>query len=88
MHDFTDRLIPNGGKGLLGHWAFCKACEGRAYTRKNESVWQIVRLPRGALLEFPLIEVSMFRTRPLALPKPSRPSRAVGELPASRSIWP
>ena len=41
VHDFIDRLIPNGGKGLLGHWAFCKTCEGRAYTRKNESVWQI-----------------------------------------------
>ena len=41
VHHFADRLIPNGGKGLLGHWAFCKACEGRAYTRKNESVWQV-----------------------------------------------
>jgi hypothetical protein len=39
-HDLVDRLIPNRGKGLLGHWTFCKTCQGMGYTRKNENVWQ------------------------------------------------
>ena len=40
VHGLVDRLIPDGGKGLLGHSVFCKTCGGRGYARKNESVWQ------------------------------------------------
>jgi hypothetical protein len=40
VHGLVDRLIPDGGKGLLGHSVFCETCEGSGYTRKNQSVWQ------------------------------------------------
>ena len=40
VEDLGDRLIPEGGKGLFGKETYCRQCEGRGYTRKNESVWQ------------------------------------------------
>ena len=41
LEDLVDRLIPGGGKGLLGKWPYCRECEGRGYVRKNQSVWQV-----------------------------------------------
>ena len=41
IEDLVDRLIPGGGKGLLGKWTYCRECEGRGYTRKNQNVWQV-----------------------------------------------
>ena len=38
--DLVDRLVPDGGKGLLGKVGYCRECEGRGYTRKSQSVWQ------------------------------------------------
>jgi hypothetical protein len=38
--DWVDRLIPDGGKGLLGKAVYCRECEGRGYTRKSQSIWQ------------------------------------------------
>jgi hypothetical protein len=40
VEDLVDRLIPEGGKGLLGKAEVCRECEGRGYTRKNQNVWQ------------------------------------------------
>jgi len=38
--DLVDRLIPDGGKGLMGKAVHCCECGGRGYTRKSQSVWQ------------------------------------------------
>jgi hypothetical protein len=41
VEDLVDRLIPDGGRGLLGKGRYCRECEGRGYTRKSPSVWQV-----------------------------------------------
>jgi hypothetical protein len=38
--DWVDRLIPDGGKGLLGKAVYCHECGGTGYTRKSQSIWQ------------------------------------------------
>ena len=38
--ELADRLVPDGGKGLLGKTEYCRECEGRGYTRKSPRVWQ------------------------------------------------
>jgi hypothetical protein len=38
--DLAERLVPDGGKGLLGEAKYCRECEGRGYTRKSQNVWQ------------------------------------------------
>jgi|SRR6516164_8784828 len=38
--DLVDRLVPDGGKGLLGKAVYCRECGGRGYTRRSQSVWQ------------------------------------------------
>jgi len=38
--DWVDRLISDGGKGLLGKAVYCHECGGTGYTRKSQSVWQ------------------------------------------------
>jgi hypothetical protein len=40
VEDLVDRLVPDGGKGLLGKEKLCGECQGRGYTRKSQSVWQ------------------------------------------------
>jgi hypothetical protein len=41
VDELVDRLIPDGGKGLLGKGKHCHECEGRGYTRKSQSIWQV-----------------------------------------------
>ena len=36
VEDLVDRLVPDGGKGLLGKEKLCSECQGRGYTRKNQ----------------------------------------------------
>jgi hypothetical protein len=40
VEDLVDRLVPDGGKGLLGKEKLCSECQGRGYTRKNQGVWR------------------------------------------------
>src|SRR5262245_49214431 len=41
VEELVDRLIPDSGKSLLGKVSRCRECDGRGYTRKSESVWQV-----------------------------------------------
>ena len=50
--DLAERLVPDGGKGLLGEAKYCRECEGRGYTKKPERLAGLPQLLRGTLLDY------------------------------------
>jgi hypothetical protein len=50
VEDLVDRLVPDGGKGLLGKEKLCSECQGRGYTRKKSGC--LAGLLCGTLLDF------------------------------------
>lgn len=79
LEDLVDRLIPGGGKGLLGKWTYCRECEGRGYVRKIRvfgrfalpatrdaaSLTTITQQTRRHLTDYELSQLSVVGTPPL-----------------------
>ena len=50
--DLVDRLVPDGGKGLLGKVGYRRECEGRGYAEKSERLAGLPQLLRRALRDY------------------------------------